>query len=638
MKKRSDGFFGLHFDFHADRNCTEIGRDVTEEMIRELIETLRPDYLQCDCKGVAGYSSYPTRAGNPAPGFIKDQLKIWRKITKEYDIPLVVHYSGLWDVRALELHPEWAVINEDGSRNKDIPSAFKGYADGLLIPQLAEVANDYQIDAVWIDCDCFTVTPDFDESVISAFEKESGLKLNKNGEGKYDKKQKEYREFLDFNRIQFFKYLGHYIDEVKKQTKNFEIAVNWAFSSFIPQPVCVDVDWLSGDFFTSSDSYHGARFEGRVLCEQNKPWDLMSWGFYYDFSPNCVFSVKSPDTLCREAAHVISLGGGFQIYNQQDRDGSVRLWEARELKSVARFMRDREPFLKGSKPFSNIGVLYSDCDMRNKYDGMFYFYHGGMGDIKGAVRIILDSARTCGILMDHTLTDEDLKEKDIIILPEIKYMNDEIKNTLLKFTENGGNIIISGHECCKLFEDVLDGVIISEECNARAISVPYKSRYINQYAKISDTVNGNNEAYITKTKYGKGNIIAIYYNIFEIYYHTPDFYVRNMISEIIDGLDTDKFLEYKGQKFVDIITSRKDGKLMINLTNTSGIYSEVKLRAYDEIQPLADIEISVKTEKEPKSVVLQPENIIPGYSYDPETRKLTVKIDSLHIHSVIVIE
>ena len=41
MKKRSEGFFGLHFDFHAGADCTEIGKTVTEEMIKEIIETLR---------------------------------------------------------------------------------------------------------------------------------------------------------------------------------------------------------------------------------------------------------------------------------------------------------------------------------------------------------------------------------------------------------------------------------------------------------------------------------------------------------------------------------------------------------------------------------------------------------------------
>jgi len=111
-----------------------------------------------------------------------------------------------------------------------------------------------------------------------------------------------------------------------------------------------------------------------------------------------------------------------------------------------------------------------------------------------------------------------------------------------------------------------------------------------------------------------------------------------MLADIIVDLDEDKFIEYNGQKFIDIVTAKKDNTLLINLTNTSGIYSENRLRAYDEIQPLANVEIIVKMTKRPKSVMLQPENIVPEHKYDSQMQKLTVNINRLHIHSIIVIE
>jgi hypothetical protein len=67
---RSDSFFGLHFDFHAGKDCTEIGKNTTRAMIENLITQVKPDYLQIDWKGHPGLSSYPTKAGNQAPAFI----------------------------------------------------------------------------------------------------------------------------------------------------------------------------------------------------------------------------------------------------------------------------------------------------------------------------------------------------------------------------------------------------------------------------------------------------------------------------------------------------------------------------------------------------------------------------------------
>jgi len=660
MKKRSEGYFGLHFDFHASTDCTEVGKTVTEEMIKEIIEVIRPDYIQCDCKGHPGYSSYQTKVGNPAPGFVNDQLKIWRKVTKELNIPLIMHYSGVWDTRALELRPEWAATNEDGTKSKDMTSTFKSYVDELLIPQLTELSNDYKVDGVWLDGECWATIPDFDLEIISNFEKQYSLKLDKNNDGKYDKSSKAYREFLNACRKQFFKYLSHYVDELHNKTENFEIASNWAFSSHTPYPVCADVDFLSGDFLPS-DSYNSARFEGRILCEQNKPWDLMAWGFYYDFEKSSPKSVKSPNALCREAAAVLPLGGGFQIYNTQNRDGSVRLWETRELKDTAEFVRAREPFLKGSKQFSNIGVLFSAYDMSNKVNNLFYTL--GTAETQGAMRLVLDSAHTCGALMDHMLTDEYLNEKNIIILPEIKYLSEEIKESLLRFVETGGNLIVSGYEGCKLFEETLDGVTISEDAKEKIIYIYDQPRYIGQKARTADVTvkEGKTEILkkccagafgideiteldaqikpiITKTKYGRGSIVAVFYDMFNQYQNCPDFHVRSMMSKVIDELDTQKFIEYKGQKFTDIVTAKKDGKLLINLTNVGGIYSENKLRAYDEIQPLTNVEIAVKLKAQPTSVLLQPENKTPDWTYDAQAQKLTVKIDAVDIHTIIEIK
>ena len=86
--RRSESFLGIHFDFHAGEDCTEIGKNTTPEMIEAVVKTVRPDYVQCECKGHAGFSSYPTKVGNPAPGIAADALRIWREATAENGVSL----------------------------------------------------------------------------------------------------------------------------------------------------------------------------------------------------------------------------------------------------------------------------------------------------------------------------------------------------------------------------------------------------------------------------------------------------------------------------------------------------------------------------------------------------------------------
>ena len=85
--RRADSFLGIHFDFHAGKDCTSVGKRTTPEMVRLVIDKVRPDYIQIDCKGHPGYSSYPTKVGNPAPGFVGDPLRIWRDVTRQRGMP-----------------------------------------------------------------------------------------------------------------------------------------------------------------------------------------------------------------------------------------------------------------------------------------------------------------------------------------------------------------------------------------------------------------------------------------------------------------------------------------------------------------------------------------------------------------------
>ncbi len=140
---RKDAFFGLHFDLHPNKTDTDLGTDVSEENVSLLLNRVKPDYVQYDCKGHVGWAGYPTKIGWPAPGIKRDSLAVWRKVMREHGVALFIHYSGVWDSQAIEHHPEWARIDEKGNRDPNNTSVFGAYQDEFLIPQLKEVASAY---------------------------------------------------------------------------------------------------------------------------------------------------------------------------------------------------------------------------------------------------------------------------------------------------------------------------------------------------------------------------------------------------------------------------------------------------------------------------------------------------------------
>jgi hypothetical protein len=84
---RGDAFFGLHFDLHPNDTDTALGADVTDAMVGGLLDRIKPDYVQYDCKGHVGWAGYPTKVGWPAPGIKKDSLEIWRRVTRPRSPP-----------------------------------------------------------------------------------------------------------------------------------------------------------------------------------------------------------------------------------------------------------------------------------------------------------------------------------------------------------------------------------------------------------------------------------------------------------------------------------------------------------------------------------------------------------------------
>jgi hypothetical protein len=227
--KRADCFFGVHFDLHASEDITDAGKTLTAEMIDTFLLKVKPDFIQIDCKGHPGISSYPTKAGYHVKGFEKDPLKLFREITAKNNVALFMHYSGVWDNKAVKEHPGWDLIRADGKPSRQKVSFFSPYLDSILIPQLKEL-SDYGVDGAWIDGECWAVEPDYGKESLRRFKEETGItEIPKSPADKY------YPEFLEYTRELFRTHLTKYIDAIHQYNPEFQITSNWAYSSIMPE-------------------------------------------------------------------------------------------------------------------------------------------------------------------------------------------------------------------------------------------------------------------------------------------------------------------------------------------------------------------------------------------------------------------
>lgn len=224
---RKNGFLGVHFDFHASRDNRHIGKSFTEKTVQDVIDMLHPDYIQCDTKGAYGIASYPTRLENRAPEIDKDILKIWRKVTKENGVGLFAHHAAMDDRDAAERHPDWALMRADGSLDPRLLNVPGDYIEKRLIPQLLELAGDYELDGAWMDGSGFNIEPNYRPEILARFTEKTGItEIPKN------ENDPHYAEFLQFFRDEYAETRRHYINAVHEKYPDFQICCNWDYTSY----------------------------------------------------------------------------------------------------------------------------------------------------------------------------------------------------------------------------------------------------------------------------------------------------------------------------------------------------------------------------------------------------------------------
>ncbi len=630
--RRADSFFGIHFDFHARADDTNIGVNTTPAMVENIINLVRPDYLQIDCKGHRGFSSYPTKVGYPAPGVVGDPLRVWRDVTAKNGVALYMHYSGVWDSKAIEEHPECAAINANGTNNTRATSFFGPYAEKLLIPQLCELASDYGVDGAWVDGECWASVPDYSPAALAAFRKATRITDVPRKPG-----APHWFEFLEFHREMFRKYLRHYITVVKKNNPQFQICSNWAFTDHMAEPVTAPVDFLSGDY-SPQDSVNSARLSARYLARQGKPWDLMAWSF----STKPTRAQKTAVQLQREAAVVLAMGGGFQAYFTQNRDGSVRLNEMPVMAEVAKFCRARQEICHHAQAVPQVGLLLSTTDQYRRANGLF---SRDLTRINGALHALLESQWSVEVLGEHQLLGR-FREYPLIVIPECEHLGPKFRSHLAAYVKAGGNLLLIGPTAAKLFERELGLKLEAEVRNDAPIhlthggaTADFKGSFqlgtpgkgVKEFGQISIKGASHPAAFIGKS--GNGKIAATSFSLGQAYLRDHPEPLRIFLNDLARELFPKPMVEVKGSHDVDVCLARNHDKLLVNLVNTAGPHKTQSI--LESIPPVGPLDINLRLESKPASVTLEPgaRSLVSEYT----DGRLHLTVPKVEVHEIISI-
>jgi hypothetical protein len=639
---RKDAFFGLHFDLHPQATDTSLGADISEDNIRDLLRRVRPDYVQYDCKGHAGWTGYPTAVGWPSPGIVKDSLAVWRKATRDVGVGLFIHYSGVWDAKAVAEHPDWARVGPDGKRDPNATSVFGPYVDELLIPQLTEVARKYALDGVWADGECWAAQLDYAPRALAAWAKETGYK-----DAPKDRSDPRWLDWKMFHRRAFERYLAHWIDAVHAAVPGLQLTSNWMYTTFAPKPVEAKLDFLSGDY-SPSLSVDRARVEARYLASTGMPWDLMAWGF--DKGQALGWSIKPAAQLSQEAAVVLMQGGGFQIYHTPTRSGYIVEPVIAQEEAVAAFCRARQAVSHKSKSVPQVALLLSSESYWDRSDAVFS-PGDAFEDLEGALHALLNLHYSVDILAEHQLRPR-LAEFPLVVVPDSPKLTEEFRRALTEYVDGGGRLLLLGEQCARLFEPIL-GVEFDGKPARRTAQLASGGRVTSadgvwQKVRLTtaraagfihptrDTRRGG-EVAATFNAFGRGEVGAVYGPVASIYFRSHHPWLRDFIGGLTAELFPDPAVAVAGPPTLDVALRRTaDGRLSVHLLNTAGLPFPDRYGFTDAIPPLEKIVVTVKTETRPRAVTWAPGAGRLDWSWSDGRLKATVP--RLEIHGAVVIQ
>lgn len=647
-----DVFFGIHYDLHANAKDTVLGRDLTPEHLEERLSRVGPDWIQCDCKGHAGWTSWPTEVGSTSPGVVKDALRIHRDVTRKLGIRLGMHYSGVWDTRAIELHPEWACIGPDGTANPNMTCRLSGYDDELMIPQMLELVEKYDVDGFWVDGENWAAQPCWCERCRAEFTRRTGVEdiPTEAGEGHWE-------AWLAFHRDLFVEHVTKYAEAVHARKPDCLICSNWMYTLRQPEAVTAPVDYLSGDYSWVWGADRAA-VEGRMLDCRGITWDLMAWGFLKtgDMRGRMPWVFKTVTHLCQELVEVVALGGAVMIYNTPQRAGRLTGWHQDRIAQAGEFCRARKEACFRSKTVPQAAVLLP-ADHYYSCNSPLFNYGAAVEPLEGALHALLETHRSTDILTEDAALER-LDDYKLAVLPEVGRLSTALVGKLEGFVRAGGQVIMSGAHLAADYPDLVGatdlggtdeqapGAVylpVGEEAVgvfgpwAKAKPAPDTEVWAHQLSQQEPEENATDLPAVTRRRLGEGAVVAVHGPVFRNYFqgHYPG--LRRFIGEIVARLDIPWLVTLEAPPRLELVLREKDGKLVVNLINRGAAEMLMPQRVIvEELCPVDDVTVRVRLDAPPSVVTAVPDEVTLEWRY--REGELTVEVPRVAIHLAVVVE
>jgi hypothetical protein len=254
--------------------------------------------------------------------------------------------------------------------------------------------------------------------------------------------------------------------------------------------------------------------------------------------------------------------------------------------------------------------------------------------------MITDNRLPVDLIMDHQLKDR-MGKYPLLVIPEWAHIDPAIRTDLLSYVKNGGNLLVIGANGVQDFKDELgvefpepvkneviytglDGRIVMMKTNYQPFRPGANAINIGSRLSTDDWRFTTGEHLATVSKFGKGKIAGIFFDMGDFYNRHQNAVSLGLISKVISSLVPEFISTVESDGKMHQVITRKNNSLYIHLINTNGPHNNPNVLVYDDVAPLKNIHVELSLPAKPVAIKLQPGNKPVSFTYKNGKASLTV--------------
>lgn len=651
-------FRQVHLDFHTSEHIEDIGKKFDKKQFQTALKKGHINSITLFSKCHHGWAYHPSKANEIHPHLDFDLLGAQIQAAHEIGVKTPIYLSAGLDEKMAHRHPEWLVRNLDESTTwaKDFtePGYHKmcmssPYLD-YLVKQIEEVCKNYDADGIFLDiagvqpCYCQNCIAEREELGLNPYDENDVLK---HAETVYKRYAEKTRAAVDKYKpnLPLFHNGGH-IRQGRRDLVNYNTHLEleslptggWGYDHFpFSARYC---QGLGVDYLGMTGKFHG------------------SWGEFGGF--------KHPNALRFEVALAAANGAKCSVGDQLSPSGEMDMVTYDLIGSAYSELEEKEEWLDNVESVADIAIISPEAYVGDLSTGQMTKVDDSGS---GVCRIMLEGK----YLFDVIDFESDLSKYKVIILPDVIHADTDFAKRLREFCDCGGKVLATGKSA--LYENSNEFCL---NLGAEWIKEnPYKPDYFRPLEKIKDMgdtgyiMYGNGEKircignelgirenpYFNRTRahfcshqhtpnsceYGGTGMtegkdgIYIAWNIFADYAQSGELHLKQMAIFALDRLlDTAKTLKTNLPAQGIVTLMKQNDRLICHLLYASPVKRGNGIEVIEDIVPIYNVELAIKTDKKINKVYLAPQKEDIDFTY--ENGYISVKLDKIECHQMVVFE